>query len=173
MHSNTTDNPNGGSSIFLVTEDVVNQKFTYCCGEPTVADNGTITCLKNSAPFTLDTGEMLYGYAALENTTTTAPKSSSSRDVAIGAGVGVPLGVIAASAIAWAIWERMQRRKTLGAASGAAGFAGVAGAPAAGYGPIMKTDSYMPAIQNMPMLMPVELEQRRAPISELQGTHRM
>lgn len=131
-----------------------------------VAENKTIGCDGGRTPFTVDSGEMLYGYAALENTTTTAPKSSSNKkEVAIGVGVGVPLGVIAASAIAWAIWERLQRKKALGAGTGPAAV------PA--YQPVMKPDSYMPAVQNVPMSVPVELEQRPRPIPELQGSHRM
>ncbi|KAJ5780010.1 hypothetical protein N7457_005170 [Penicillium paradoxum] len=39
-----------------------------------------------------------------------SPSSSSCHDVAIGAGVGVPLGVIALLSIAWALWERMKRK---------------------------------------------------------------
>lgn len=136
-----------------------------------VAENGTIGCDGDRTPFTLDSGEMLYGYAALENTTTTAPKSSNKKEVAIGVGVGVPLGVIAASAIAWAIWERLQRKKTLGAGTGSAMAAGAAAAPV--YQPVMKPDSYMPAVQNVPVSVPVELEQLSRPIPELQGSHRM
>ncbi|KLJ12279.1 hypothetical protein EMPG_12652, partial [Blastomyces silverae] len=45
---------------------------------------------------------------------TTCP---SPRDTLIGVGIGVPLGVIAIAALAWAIWERSGKRQALVAAS--------------------------------------------------------
>ncbi|OJD24546.1 hypothetical protein ACJ73_04089 [Blastomyces percursus] len=51
---------------------------------------------------------------------TTSPVTStcpSPRDTVIGVGVGVPLGVIAIAALAWAIWERSGRHQALAAAS--------------------------------------------------------
>ncbi|OJJ45989.1 hypothetical protein ASPZODRAFT_142626 [Penicilliopsis zonata CBS 506.65] len=45
--------------------------------------------------------------------TTEKTLSGRSGNVAIGAGVGVPLGVIAVASLAWAFWERGQRRKLL------------------------------------------------------------
>ena len=95
-----------------------------------------------------------------KNVTTTASKSTSSskKEVAIGVGVGAPLGVIAVSAIAWAIWERLQRRKALGVGTGPA--MATRAAAVAIYRPVLKINSYMPALQNVPGLVPVELEQR-------------
>lgn len=131
---------------------------------------------------------MMYGYARLQgiqdpstNTTTPTPSnrtngtsssSSSStgnshkREVAIGAGVGIPLGVIAAAAIAWGIYERMQKRKALKTA---------AAAPVPWVGelqPMTKSDSFMHT-PPPPAAVPVELEQRNHRIPELQGTPRM
>ncbi|RHZ62929.1 hypothetical protein CDV55_107061 [Aspergillus turcosus] len=102
--------------------DTTNAK--YCCGS--VADNG---CQVGN-PFTIENGAVIPGVAALAgysnsssmaNTTcsnsssitnTTCPtensSSPSSHDVAIGVGVGVPLGIIALASIAWALWERRQ-----------------------------------------------------------------
>lgn len=68
---------------------------------------------------------MLYGVAALSGLNNTTCNSSSSvptanasdhqdntsREVAIGAGVGVPLGAIALLSIGWALWERKERRR--------------------------------------------------------------
>ncbi|KAJ9263806.1 hypothetical protein DTO195F2_2723 [Paecilomyces variotii] len=53
----------------------------------------------------------------------------SSRGTAIGAGVGVPLGVIAVASIAWAFWERRSRLKAVSQRSemevqGLSGFGG-------------------------------------------------
>lgn len=56
------NNPSGGSTISLATEDGNSSHFTYCCGQPIVAENGTIGCWGNRTPFTVDTGEMLYGF---------------------------------------------------------------------------------------------------------------
>lgn len=57
------------------------------------------------------------GSASATSTSTSVPTctsdksngGSSSRDTAIGAGVGVPLGVIACAAIGWALFERKKR----------------------------------------------------------------
>ncbi|GFN15063.1 uncharacterized protein AtWU_04863 [Aspergillus tubingensis] len=79
---------------------------------------------------------MLYGYAALANSTADASSgnstctssnssasvasssassssssSSAGRDTAIGVGVGVPLGVIAGASLVWAFWERKERKR--------------------------------------------------------------
>lgn len=84
--------------------------------------------------FTLNNGEMILGRAALENVTEVSNASStstttvstetvlatsatcsssekhcSSNATAVGAGVGVPLGVLAMSAVVWALWERSRR----------------------------------------------------------------
>lgn len=61
-------------------------------------------------------------------------KADGNRDVAIGTGVGIPLGVIAILAIAWAVLERKSRFKMFRSPAGA-GIAGnpyVANHPAAG-----------------------------------------
>ncbi|PGH16877.1 hypothetical protein AJ79_01521 [Helicocarpus griseus UAMH5409] len=58
------------------------------------------------------------------------PSSSTcpaSHETAIGAGVGIPLGVIALASLAWAIWERRGRQKALAEAGGAVGAAGANG----------------------------------------------
>ncbi|KAJ9405547.1 hypothetical protein DTO045G8_6764 [Paecilomyces variotii] len=53
----------------------------------------------------------------------------SSRGTAIGAGVGVPLGIISIASIAWAFWERRSRLKAMSQRSemevqGLSGFGG-------------------------------------------------
>ncbi|GFF46180.1 hypothetical protein IFM51744_06256 [Aspergillus udagawae] len=94
----------------------------YCCGS--VVDNKR----GDGDPFTIENGAVIPGVAALAgysnassitNTTcsnpssitnTTCPtgnsSSPSSHDVAIGAGVGLPLAVLALASIAWALWAR-------------------------------------------------------------------
>ncbi|KAE8352058.1 hypothetical protein BDV28DRAFT_8529 [Aspergillus coremiiformis] len=49
------------------------------------------------------------GNATCENTGP-ADRNGSTRDVAIGAGVGVPLGVVALLSMGWALYERRQRQ---------------------------------------------------------------
>ncbi|GIJ88013.1 hypothetical protein Asppvi_006929 [Aspergillus pseudoviridinutans] len=85
----------------------------YCCGS--VVDN---KCADGD-PLTMDNGAVIPRVAAVAGysnassiTNATCPtgnsSSSPSHDVAIGAGVGVPLGAIALASIAWALWERRQ-----------------------------------------------------------------
>lgn len=126
-----------------------NKKATYCCGTP--ISNGTdVICPNGKDDFSLDDAVMLPGRAGLANvtsldapasssspsalpsstSTSTSPSStssslptghSSSHDVAIGAGVGVPLGVLALGAVIWALWERRRAnrlRKTIASTPG-------------------------------------------------------
>lgn len=91
-------------------------------------------CPQKKKNFQLEDGYILPGRAVLENVTSldaapadsdpaapssndtsnSLPSSSNShnthRDVAIGAGVGIPLAVMALAALIWALWER--RRAT-------------------------------------------------------------
>lgn len=56
-------------------------------------------------------------------------------DVAIGVGVGVPLGVIAIASIAWALYERRQRRSAVrgvGEKGDAGGYMGLNGGSLSG-----------------------------------------
>lgn len=125
-----------------------NGKEQFCCGLIT-AENGTAGCANNRGSFTLGSARLMYGYAALENATVTSDEFSSSststtseatafstagatsgtstdgscRDdsTAIGAGVGVPLGVMALAGLAWGFWERRKRVGSQKAAAGAGG----------------------------------------------------
>ncbi|PKX91361.1 uncharacterized protein P174DRAFT_392559 [Aspergillus novofumigatus IBT 16806] len=109
-------NRDGGCSIINVTYE--NGIATYCCGTPIT--NGTdVICPEGMDSFQIPTGHALTGVALLSNVSsssaTTAPSSTdtatrSCHDTAIGAGVGVPLGVIALMTLAWAIFERRARR---------------------------------------------------------------
>jgi hypothetical protein len=106
----------------------------YCCGYQS-ANQTTDECANGDAPFILEDGEMVFRRAALADATedgnssswttaSTSPTATgtdagtdsatcSNNDVAIGAGVGVPLGVLALSAVAWALLERRRRVKTV------------------------------------------------------------
>ncbi|GMG45775.1 unnamed protein product [Aspergillus oryzae var. brunneus] len=122
---------------------VVNVGFSgssskYCCGSVTVKD-GSTTCSSEGDPFTITMGTAIPGVAALavnnsdsdsgsgsgsgsdSNNNSTCDdadyklkeKALDNHDVAIGVGVGVPLGVIAIASIAWALYERRQRRSAV------------------------------------------------------------
>ncbi|GKZ38924.1 hypothetical protein AbraIFM66950_011498, partial [Aspergillus brasiliensis] len=124
-------NKDGGCSIInLLYENGVS---TYCCGTP--ISNGSEVICPHGNSFEVATGKMLFGYAALANSTTvdasagnntcvsssssssavnsssSVGSSSSSRDTAIGVGVGVPLGVIAGASLVWAFWERREKKR--------------------------------------------------------------
>ncbi|KAE8358472.1 hypothetical protein BDV27DRAFT_169398 [Aspergillus caelatus] len=116
----------------------------YCCGSVTVKD-GKTTCTSEGDPFTITMGTAIPGVAGLSvsnnnnnnsnsdsgsgsgstnNTDSTCDdqrlkeKALDNHDIAIGVGVGVPLGLIAVASIAWALYERRQRR---GAGGGVVG----------------------------------------------------
>ncbi|EAS30664.1 uncharacterized protein CIMG_06143 [Coccidioides immitis RS] len=130
------DNPSGGAVIVPISSG---REPRYCCLGSVVRGSET-TCVNDAEPFTLNDGEVVIGYAALSGvvrataptgtssapTATNSPSASStpggnapshgssssnSTNIAIGAGVGVPLGVIALVSIAWALYERRQRRR--------------------------------------------------------------
>ncbi|KAB8265536.1 hypothetical protein BDV32DRAFT_144828 [Aspergillus pseudonomiae] len=131
-----------GSSLFPIGLNS-NKLAEYCCNDP-VSHGSQVTCSSDSgSPFFVPDATLVAGYAALANVSSLSasstasnstsspspspsPSSSSSsgsnsREVAIGAGVGVPLGVIALGAIAWALWERRARTKSLAAGGGSGG----------------------------------------------------
>ncbi|CRG89127.1 hypothetical protein PISL3812_06163 [Talaromyces islandicus] len=119
-------------SIVLLT--YLDNVAKYCCNNIIVSD-GQPACLNDLAPFRMpnanivENTNLLAGYVKANSTssstnstdasdsacnaTTASPSSANSttssgsnHDAAIGAGVGVPLGVIALASIAWALWER-------------------------------------------------------------------
>ncbi|PWY69043.1 hypothetical protein BO94DRAFT_527598 [Aspergillus sclerotioniger CBS 115572] len=145
-------NPTGGAPIIGIGSDSSGNS-KYCCGFQ-VKNNGSSECVDGDTAFTLDDGEMILGKAALENVTSSSSSSATSTSTgtmstatvvetmcsasdngshcgtsnatAVGAGVGVPLGVLAVSAAIWALWER-GRRRTAVAAAVAAGVSGSGG----------------------------------------------
>ncbi|KAI9376475.1 hypothetical protein BJX61DRAFT_366835 [Aspergillus egyptiacus] len=139
--------PDGGCSIINVSyKDKVSK---YCCGLITNGDSAP-TCTTGEE-FAVPSAEALPGYAllanvssfdadssglptnctALENTTNLTNTTCSTlenvdcpgcHETAIGAGVGVSLGVIALASLVWALFERRRARqasKTLSTASSA------------------------------------------------------
>ncbi|KAL2823497.1 hypothetical protein BDW59DRAFT_148689 [Aspergillus cavernicola] len=122
-------NPEGGCSI--VNLSYQNQVSRYCCGTA-ISNDSSVAC-RNGDDFTVPTGEVVAGYALLANVTsleaasdspgssanssgsTGSPaisgNSSSCHETAIGAGVGVPLGVIALASLAWALFERRRGKR--------------------------------------------------------------
>ncbi|KAJ5238894.1 hypothetical protein N7468_003513 [Penicillium chermesinum] len=123
---NVTSNE-GASIINLSFIDGVS---LYCCGTPIV--DGASTACPSGSPFQMDSAELILGRAGLSGVTnssstatsnltalptgtgSSSPQASSTsgnHDAAIGAGVGVPLGVIALGSIIWAFWERRRANK--------------------------------------------------------------
>ncbi|PYH47028.1 uncharacterized protein BP01DRAFT_390173 [Aspergillus saccharolyticus JOP 1030-1] len=126
------NNPTGGCSI--INLEYTDGVSTYCCGTPVANSDDEVVCPNNASSFEVPTGHAVVGYAMLanvssldatakttcssSNTTTTVlatstascPSGASGHDTAIGAGVGVSLGVVALASIAWALFER--RRAT-------------------------------------------------------------
>ncbi|KAJ5672608.1 hypothetical protein N7507_001735 [Penicillium longicatenatum] len=119
-----------GASIINLS--LINGTSLYCCGTP-IYNGSEIVCPYGDS-FRLDDADIILERAALvnvtditsdstnstttvtANSTTSSPSSSavassSSHDVAIGAGVGVPLGIIAIGTLVWALWERRRANK--------------------------------------------------------------
>ncbi|KAJ5626485.1 hypothetical protein N7528_003912 [Penicillium herquei] len=133
--------PSAGASVVWLTNGTTGgstgDETEYCCNSVIISVNDTLVCSKidgnTQNPFTLNsTGHIIAGVAGLEglvetsdansstitnstgNTCTTASSNNgdSSKEIAIGAGVGVPLGVIALLSIGWALYERRKRLNT-------------------------------------------------------------
>ncbi|GMG30447.1 unnamed protein product [Aspergillus oryzae] len=153
---------------------------TYCCGSPRT-NGSSVVCLtsesdsNSNVPFTIQDGSPILGAAMLQNVTTldTTDSSSSdsnsstatpttclpSHDVAIGAGVGVPLGAIAILLLIWALLERRKASRALQSQPAALG----GGYSASGHA--TAAAAYM-NITEMNAHPPVELEYTQ-PVSEL------
>ncbi|KAL3430417.1 hypothetical protein BDV09DRAFT_199690 [Aspergillus tetrazonus] len=113
----------------IVPYNVTYEGVTYCCNS-IVNNRSDIrpACASGTDPITLLSATIIPGAALLENYSLqsdtdsantsapsnqsemeTCPDSSSSNTAVIGAGVGVPLGVIGLVGIAWALLERRKR----------------------------------------------------------------
>ncbi|KAJ5280149.1 hypothetical protein N7478_005521 [Penicillium angulare] len=116
-----TSSENEGASIINLS--LIDGISLYCCGTPIY--NGSAIVCPDGDSFQVDDGEVILGRAALANATTissngtssnsttatSSASSSNSHNVAIGAGVGVPLGVIAIGTLIWALWERKRANR--------------------------------------------------------------
>ncbi|KAJ5201438.1 uncharacterized protein N7498_006101 [Penicillium cinerascens] len=130
---------------------------TYCCNSVVISGNDTLVCSKvgstDPSPFPIANGSVIVDVAGLnglvrqssstgsstianntgnDNTSKKLNSSDGSqKEVAIGAGVGVPLGVIALLSIVWALYERRLRKKIPQPAPAPAGYYGYASRPSA------------------------------------------
>ncbi|KAJ5134143.1 hypothetical protein N7448_000834 [Penicillium atrosanguineum] len=116
-----------GSAIVNLNYNSASGVSKYCCGTPVGTDEGNGTdCQYGYDSFALNDATIIGGHNALadytltstsSNSSTSANSSSvsstsspgtntSSHDVALGVGLGVPLGVIALGSLLWAFWER-------------------------------------------------------------------
>ncbi|KAJ5182521.1 hypothetical protein N7492_000137 [Penicillium capsulatum] len=109
-----------GTTTFPITNSPYNGSNTvHCCGASTynTTDHST-TCQHGLV--SIPRGIAIPGVAALavdfknvSASTESAASNKMSREVVVGVGVGVPLGVMAVFSIAWALWECRGRRKVL------------------------------------------------------------
>ncbi|ODM23749.1 hypothetical protein SI65_01338 [Aspergillus cristatus] len=146
----SSDYPDAGCAIVLYRAN--GTQADYCCNA--IVNDGTDAgCSNGQTPFTIPDGKVIIGRALLSNSSTTSkvnatcasptatvsPSSSNNkRDVAIGAGVGVPLGVLLLTALGWALFERKRRYAMMNSAAAA----GAAGVPAASYPAQMQQPVY-------------------------------
>ncbi|KAJ5933898.1 hypothetical protein N7454_006227 [Penicillium verhagenii] len=131
----------GASLVWYTNGTVTDGEDEYCCNSMVISGNDTLVCStisgETQTPFTIANGSAIADVAALDglvkesssSTSTTVANntgnsddtassnstcsSGSNNDVAIGAGVGVPLGVIALVALGWALYERHLRKQML------------------------------------------------------------
>ncbi|KAH8427126.1 uncharacterized protein LDX57_004843 [Aspergillus melleus] len=103
-----------GDPYWLQWEDNKNGQHTYCCTWFGTVENRSYGC-DGATTFTLPDTGVLFGGALLQNVTTfnaTDTESSGgspSREIAIGAGLGVSLGSLMLAFLAWALFERRER----------------------------------------------------------------
>lgn len=98
----------------------------YCCGTTVLKTGGSsLGCAWSPQPFTLEPGDIIADRGALKDYTLagsgksnstcpancTLPMDTSSKTVlAVGAGLGIPLGIFSIATLSWALWERYHRR---------------------------------------------------------------
>ncbi|KAK2820071.1 hypothetical protein FQN49_007747 [Arthroderma sp. PD_2] len=130
--------PTNKTGCSIVLHRFLNGTSTYCANSIISKTADSITCAEDTEPFTINSGDIITDKAVLAKADCSVPRlnptvaiddmpsaSGSSRptpgsikveardaaatNVAIGVGVGVPLGVIALLAIGWALYERKKR----------------------------------------------------------------
>lgn len=129
----------GGCSIVLY--DNRDGVATYCPNSIVANSSTSIGCANEVEPITIKQGDIITDRGVLSKascakdtidptaaaTPVSSPtpsaaaqcKESSSTNVAIGAGVGVPLGVIAILGLCWGLYERRKRYQLLSSPQGA------------------------------------------------------
>ncbi|KAL2820420.1 hypothetical protein BJX63DRAFT_418500 [Aspergillus granulosus] len=118
------------SGCTIVPDNATEEGVTYCCNSiVNHPSDVNLACAWNADPITLASATIMPGVAILEDYTLksddnssintsasseggeeASTEHSSPNTVAIGAGVGVPLGIIALFGIAWALFERRKRK---------------------------------------------------------------
>ncbi|EYE93381.1 uncharacterized protein EURHEDRAFT_434047, partial [Aspergillus ruber CBS 135680] len=97
----------GKAGCAILTFEAGGNATTYCCNAIT-SKNGSAACANDEDPFTITSGTAISGRAYLSNLVA-KDSGNNNREVAIGAGVGVPLGVLFLTALGWALYERKKR----------------------------------------------------------------
>lgn len=103
------DHQNGGCAIIPYISN--GQQTEYCC-DGIVSNGSKAVCAHGQDSFQLTNGAAITGRAYLAKDAVTG-KGNNKKDVAIGAGVGVPLGVLFLTALGWALYERRRRYSLL------------------------------------------------------------
>ena len=113
--------PNGESSFAVETGSMIIGRaalanLTESNSDDSDSSTASATATGSSPTETPEATATCSSSETTSNSTETCDNNGTSA-TAVGAGVGVPLGVIALSAIAWAMWERGRRRKERTAAT--------------------------------------------------------
>ena len=103
------DHLGGGCAVIPYISN--GQQTEYCC-DGIVSNGSKAVCAHGQDSFTLTDGAAITGRAYLA-TDAVLGKGNNKKDVAIGAGVGVPLGVLFLTALGWALYERKRRYSLL------------------------------------------------------------
>lgn len=165
----------------LPLHHIMDKKSYYCANSVVINSSGDLACYAGS-PFTINSGELISGKAALANYTSGDTSSNTTSDssttacpttpgedkggndnteggnnnaVAIGAGVGIPLGVLLLTALGWALFER---RKRLSAQALVAGSQSQAAATSPSWDRPGQKSGYVPPSELSAYKPPQELE---------------
>ncbi|EEQ27438.1 conserved hypothetical protein [Microsporum canis CBS 113480] len=125
-----------GSGCSIVLYSFLKGTALYCANSIVSNSSDSITCAGNTEPFLINDGDVITNKALLERASCSVPRlnptasnsdgthasatsvpveheTSGASNVAIGAGVGVPLGLLAIGAIGWALYERKKRYRLI------------------------------------------------------------